>query len=100
DPGAREASPAAPSAHGPGRAPGADRRGGPRHRDAEGEASPRSGHQGPARDRVLMASTEPTILFLSTADTDLLALSYAVADLPDGFPAARAANPATVATTE
>ncbi len=33
------------------------------------------------------------ILFLSTADTEVLAVSTAVAALPDGFPEVRAANP-------
>ena len=33
------------------------------------------------------------ILFLSNADTELLALRVALEDLPDGFPAVRAANP-------
>src|SRR5689334_20792155 len=42
----------------------------------------------------------PTILFLSTADTDLLTLSYALADLPAEFPIVRAANPATLSTAE
>src|SRR5207253_2263274 len=37
------------------------------------------------------------ILFLSTADTEILALRAAVEMLPDGFPAVRAASPATLA---
>jgi hypothetical protein len=36
------------------------------------------------------------ILFLSTADTDLLTLSHALGELPDGFPTVRAANPAAL----
>jgi cobaltochelatase CobN len=47
-----------------------------------------------------MAGADRTILFLSTADTDLLALSYAIAEMPEGFPPVRAANPATLATPE
>src|SRR6266542_4049829 len=35
------------------------------------------------------------ILFLTTADTEVLALSRAVATLPDGFPRVRAANPSS-----
>ncbi|MCC7367000.1 MAG: cobaltochelatase subunit CobN [Chloroflexi bacterium] len=37
-----------------------------------------------------------SILVLSTADTDLLTLSHAVERLPEGFPAVRAVNPATL----
>ena len=40
------------------------------------------------------------IVFFSTADTDLLALSHALAELPADFPPVRAANPATLATRE
>ena len=36
------------------------------------------------------------IVFLTTADTEILALSYAARDLPAGFPAVRAANPAAL----
>ncbi len=36
------------------------------------------------------------ILFLSNADTELLALRVAVEGLPEGFPRVRAANPATI----
>jgi len=36
------------------------------------------------------------ILFLSTADTEILALRAAVESLPDGFPAVRAGSPATL----
>jgi cobaltochelatase CobN len=38
------------------------------------------------------------ILFLSTADTEILALRAAIEMLPDGFPAVRAGSPATMAT--
>jgi cobaltochelatase CobN len=37
------------------------------------------------------------ILFLSTADTEILALRAAIESLPTGFPPVRAANPATLA---
>ena len=37
------------------------------------------------------------ILFLSNADTELLALRVAVEGMPEGFPAVRAANPAALA---
>src|SRR3954451_21718739 len=47
-----------------------------------------------------MGATDRTFLFLSTADTDLLTLSYAVAELPPDFPAVRAVNPATLGTPE
>ena len=36
------------------------------------------------------------ILFLSNADTELLALRVAVEGLPEGFPLVRAGNPATL----
>jgi cobaltochelatase CobN len=36
------------------------------------------------------------ILFLSTADTEILALRTALESLPDGFPAVRAGSPATI----
>jgi cobaltochelatase CobN len=36
------------------------------------------------------------IVFLTTADTEILALSHAARDLPPGFPAVRAANPAAL----
>src|SRR5918911_219476 len=36
------------------------------------------------------------IFFLTTADTEILALSHAARDLPPGFPAVRAANPAAM----
>jgi cobaltochelatase CobN len=38
------------------------------------------------------------ILFLSTADTEILALRAAIEMLPDGFPAVRAGSPATMET--
>src|ERR671932_386515 len=36
------------------------------------------------------------IFFLTTADTEILALSHAARDLPPGFPTVRAANPAAL----
>src|SRR5215208_390323 len=36
------------------------------------------------------------IVFLTTADTEILALSHAARDLPVGFPPVRAANPAAL----
>src|SRR3712207_647572 len=40
------------------------------------------------------------ILLLSTADTDLLSLSHALAELPPEAPPVRATNPAALATRE
>jgi cobaltochelatase CobN len=40
------------------------------------------------------------ILFLSTADTDLLTLSHALGELPEAFPTVRATNPATLNSPE
>ena len=40
--------------------------------------------------------SRPTIFYLSTADTELLALARAVPELPPEFPAVRAANPAAL----
>ena len=40
------------------------------------------------------------ILILTTADTEILALSQAVSDIPDGFPAVRAANPASLSADD
>ena len=37
-----------------------------------------------------------TILVLTTADTEILALRSLIEDLPAGFPAVRAANPAAM----
>ncbi|MCC6177737.1 MAG: cobaltochelatase subunit CobN [Chloroflexi bacterium] len=42
----------------------------------------------------------PSILILSTADTDLLTVGHALASLPYDFPPVRAANPATITTAE
>jgi cobaltochelatase CobN len=49
----------------------------------------------PRPDSVL-STGEEVIVFLTTADTEILALSHAARDLPVGFPLVRAANPAAL----
>src|SRR5205085_5472114 len=62
----------------------------------------RHGRHGTARRRRRPGPPRPdpgvtVILFVSTADTEILALRAAVEMLPDGFPAVRAATPAALA---
>ena len=40
------------------------------------------------------------IVFITTADTDILTVSYALPGLPEGFPQVRATNPAYLTTQE